>query len=307
MSDVVNTHFEKIQSFPCDYAVAHFTQYESSRTGLRVAVVDRRSTKVLGDFCLATEIHDDSGAPHTLEHLIFMGSRSHQYKGILDKLANRAYSSTNAWTDTDHTNYTLETAGWAGFAQILPIYLEHIILPTLHDSACYTEVHHVDGDGNDAGVVYSEMQALQNSAGEIMDLETKKLMFPEQIGYRYETGGMMEPLRVLTNERIRDFHKLMYQPKNLRLCITGQVDHKELLTILDKFEDGILNHIPAMSTPFKRPWIESPQPPAIEEDILKRVEFPEEDESVGEVYTCMFGPKVNSSIEGLMPIHGLSF
>ena len=36
---------------------------------------------------------------------------------MLNKLATRAYSSTNAWTATDHTAYTLDTAGWEGFAQ----------------------------------------------------------------------------------------------------------------------------------------------------------------------------------------------
>ena len=30
---------------------------------------------VNGYFCLATEAHDDDGLPHTLEHLIFLGSK----------------------------------------------------------------------------------------------------------------------------------------------------------------------------------------------------------------------------------------
>ena len=72
MADAVTSHFKKIQNFKSSFADAEFTQYESSRTGLRLVVVDRRSTKVQGEFCLATEIHDDSGAPHTLEHLVFM-------------------------------------------------------------------------------------------------------------------------------------------------------------------------------------------------------------------------------------------
>ena len=125
---------------------------------MRVVAVDQEGPKINGYFTLATEIHDDSGAPHTLEHLCFMGSKSFKYKGFLDRLATRAYSNTNAWTATDHTAYTLDTAGWAGFAQILPVYLEHVIVPTLTDAACYTEVHHIDPEGNDAGVVYSEMQ-----------------------------------------------------------------------------------------------------------------------------------------------------
>jgi len=47
------------------------------------------------------------------------GSKNYRYKGLLDRFANRAYSGTNAWTATDHTAYTLDTAGWDGFAQIV--------------------------------------------------------------------------------------------------------------------------------------------------------------------------------------------
>lgn len=247
------THFRTVQQFKIEFSPSILTQYESNRTGLRVVVVDQEGPKVLGYFALATEIHDDSGAPHTLEHLCFMGSKTYRYKGVLDKLAARAYSTTNAWTATDHTAYTLETAGWEGFAQILPVYLEHIIMPTLTDAACYTEVHHVDGDGHDAGVVYSEMQGVQNNQGELMDLRSKRLLYPEGDGFRYETGGMMEQLRALKADRIREFHKNMYQPKNLCLVIIGEVDHTSLLNVLDKFEETILENIPKPDAPFKRP------------------------------------------------------
>lgn len=48
---------------------------------------------------VATEAHDDDGLPHTLEHVIFMGSEDYPYKGVLDRLANRCLASgTNAWT-----------------------------------------------------------------------------------------------------------------------------------------------------------------------------------------------------------------
>jgi Zn-dependent M16 (insulinase) family peptidase len=183
---------------------------------------------------------------------VFMGSKSYQYKGLLDKLASRAYSNTNAWTATDHTAYTLDTAGWEGFAQILPVYLEHVILPTLTDEGCYTEVHHIDGEGNDAGVVYSEMQGVQNTGGEIMDIRARRLLYPEDVGFRYETGGLMENLRVLTADRIRAFHKEMYQPKNLCLVLVGEVNQGHLLQILDDFEETILDDIPRPDAPFKR-------------------------------------------------------
>lgn len=291
------THFKTTQKYNVQYSPHKITEYVSSRTGMRVVVVDQQGPKVQGFFAAATEILDDSGSPHTLEHLCFMGSKSYPYKGLLDKLATRGYSNTNAWTATDHTAYTLETAGYAAFAQILPVYLEHVILPTLTDAGCYTEVFHVDGTGHDAGVVYSEMQGVQNTQSELMELRGKRLMYPEGIGFRYETGGMMEQLRDLTAERIRRFHREMYQPKNLCLVIVGGADHNDLLSTLDRFEESILPDIPKPDAPFRRPWVDSPQPPPLKKSDVEVVEFPEEDESVGEIVIRYFGPSCNEHVQ----------
>ena len=290
------THFKTIQKLNLDYAPVTATQYESTKTGMRVVVVDQAGPKVSGYFALATEIRDDSGAPHTLEHLCFMGSKNYQYKGLLDKLATRAYSTTNAMTMVEQTAYTLDTAGWDGFGQILPVYLEHVIVPTLTDAGCYTEVHHVDGTGHDAGVVYSEMQGVQNTQEGLMELQARRLMYPDGNGFRYETGGMMEQLRVLTADRIRGFHKEMYQPKNLCLVLTGEVNHDELLHILDAFEETIKDDVPALDAPFQRPWTESKPTPPIKVTAIETVKFPEEDESMGEILVGFLGPDCNDHI-----------
>ncbi|KAA8906288.1 Metalloenzyme, LuxS/M16 peptidase-like protein [Sphaerosporella brunnea] len=283
-------HFRIVTKFRTDYSPSEITKYESLRTGMTAVVVDREGPKVHGFFAFATEIFDDSGAPHTLEHLCFMGSRSYPYKGILDRLATRAYSETNAWTATDHTAYTLDTAGWAGFAQILPVYLEHTLLPTLTDAGCLTEVHHINGEGQDAGVVYSEMQGVQNTQETLMNEKATKMLYPEGIGFRYETGGMMEALRVLTADRIRQFHKEMYQPKNLCVVIIGEVDHDDLLKVLDKFEDGIIKDVPELDFPWRRPWVDSKPVPLLKKSEVAVVEFPEKDESMGEVMVGLLGP-----------------
>ena len=134
-------------------------KYQSSLTGLTVVLARAESPIVNGYFCLATEAADNDGLPHTLEHLIFLGSEDYPYKEVLDLLANRCLADrTNAWTDTDHTCYTVYTAGPSGFLQILPVYMDHILYPTLREEDYLSEVHHVNGEGQDAGVVYSEMQ-----------------------------------------------------------------------------------------------------------------------------------------------------
>lgn len=51
---------------------------------------------------------------------------------MLDLFANRCLAQgTNAWTATDHTCYTMTTAGSEGFLNLLPIYLDHILYPTV--------------------------------------------------------------------------------------------------------------------------------------------------------------------------------
>ena len=245
-------HFKTVTFFQTTYSTSTVTKYASERTGMTVVVVDREGPKVHGYFALATEIHDNSGAPHTLEHLIFMGSKNYKYKGVLDQLATRAYAETNAWTATDHTAYTMDCAGWEGFRQILPVYLEHVLFPTLTDEGCMTEVYHIDGSGQDAGVVYAEMQGVQNTQESLMDEEARQMLYPEGQGFRYETGGLMEALRVLTTKRIRDFHKEMYQPKNLCVVVVGTVDHSELLETMEKFEDGVVDFVPAVDDAWRR-------------------------------------------------------
>lgn len=54
---------------------------------------------------------------------------------------------------------------------MLPIYVDHILHATMDDAGFVTEVHHINGEGEDAGVVYSEMQGRENQSYDRMALE----------------------------------------------------------------------------------------------------------------------------------------
>ena len=151
-----------------------------------------------------------------------MGSEKYPYKGILDNLANRAYSAgTNAWTDTDHTAYTIATAGEQGFLQFLPIYVDHILYPTITDAAFTTEVHHVDGKGQNSGVVYSEMQGRENTSGDLMALQMQRLFYQKTSAYRSETGGLQEALRVLTAQESGFTHFVRCRTLSHRMLLSS--------------------------------------------------------------------------------------
>lgn len=267
-------------------------KFRSTKTGMTVCVSEFDGPLISGYLCIATEAQDDDGLPHTLEHLIFMGSEDYPYKGVLDQLANRCLASgTNAWTDTDHTCYTMTTAGSKGFLNLLPIYLDHILYPLLTEAAFTTEVHHVNGEGDNAGVVYCEMQARENTGESLCMLNLLRTLYPAPCGYRYETGGLMRNLRESTNnQKVRAYHKNFYRPENLCVIVAGSVSPAEVLKALEPFEKKILSKGPRK--PFSRPW-QKPVP-AISGSLETVVLYPCDENDHGLVYLAFRGPPIKA-------------
>ncbi|RUP48608.1 Metalloenzyme, LuxS/M16 peptidase-like protein [Jimgerdemannia flammicorona] len=133
------------------------------------------------------------------------------------------------------------------------------------------------------------MQGRQNTSGDRLQHRMQRLMFPEGCGYRSETGGLMECLRDLGVKQIRDYHRSYYRPDNLCLVITGKIDHARLLRALVPVEERIIRKGPL--PPIRRPWVTSPQPPPLVKSVDEVVQFPDEDESMGEVMFAWMGPK----------------
>ncbi|XP_041971152.1 uncharacterized protein C05D11.1-like [Aricia agestis] len=282
------SHFKLISSTKASDVIP-VSKFVSEKTGLTVIIASVEGPLVNGFFCLATEAHDDDGLPHTLEHLVFLGSKRYPYKGILDLLANRCMAhGTNAWTDTDHTCYTIDTAGDVGMLTLLPIYIDHILQPTLTDEGFITEVHHIDGDGEDAGVVYCEMQGRENTADSRCELKLQRAMYPNN-GYSSETGGIMKNLREsTTNKKVRDFHKKFYRAENLTIILTGQIEAKDVFEALKTVEDDIIAKKNAEpQEDWVKPWQTIPPPPNYGD--LKEL-WPADTEDCGQVYFGWRGP-----------------
>ncbi|KAH8918957.1 hypothetical protein BT69DRAFT_1285256 [Atractiella rhizophila] len=286
---------------------AEVVLWRSRKSGLKVALVADDGPLVEGyftgrHFTFGSHRFSSSGRPHTLEHLIFLGSEKYPYKGVLDTLANRSFAQgTNAWTDTTHTCYTMSTAGQEGFLKLLPVYVDHLLYPTLTDSGFTTEVFHINGLGQEAGVVFSEMQGRENTSYDLMALQTQRLIYPEGSGYRSETGGLMEKLRVLDCQQIRDYHSHTYVPHNVLLLVVGSVNPQELLETLQRTveisaEGHGQAHGPTGPSEWKRPWVETPSAYREPRKLVEKIdviEFPDEEddeEGMGEVVITWLGP-----------------
>ena len=292
------------------------TLYKSPKTGLRGLCIQTGEPLCSLHVVIATESfttdwsHKDDGLPHTLEHAIFLGSAKYPFKGILDKLANRSLADgTNAWTATDHTCYTLQTAGYEGCLNLLPIYADHILFPTLSEQSFVTEIHHITKEGNDKGVVYCEMQGRENKDGSLVNLALMNLLYPSASGYSSETGGKMKNLRTLANSQVQRYHKENYTPDNVMFVLSGNIDSaQDFLNALDEVELNILQQ--GITAIKKRPWISSVVPSmdlsskgimepygttsSGESSTVKieplEIEFPSEDESRGTISIGWRGP-----------------
>ncbi|KAI8335048.1 Metalloenzyme, LuxS/M16 peptidase-like protein [Chlamydoabsidia padenii] len=303
------THFEQqCQFFVDPQSTILVSKYKSPQTGLTVVHVNLDSPLVSGFLAVPTEAFDDRGLAHCTEHLVFLGSKSYPYKGVLDSFATRAFArGTNAWTDIDHTCYNIMTAGGEGFLRFLPVYVDHILYPTLTESGFCTEVHHINGSGENAGkyknsVVYSEVQARQNTLLDRMQSRMRHLLFPDETcAYRNEPGGKMDFIRQLDIQQVRSYHQTYYRPDNLCIVIAGELDQSQLFTTLNTIDQNILTHNQQQPSPplhlcqqkqqRRRPWSSCLSSiPDLAQNITETVLFPDLDETIGAISISWLGP-----------------
>ncbi|UKK00565.2 histone acetyltransferase [Theileria orientalis] len=231
--------FVKILSFKIKHV--EVSEYMSLLTGVHVFFV-RYETPLVNTYLLVpTREETDEGLPHTLEHLIFLGSEKYPFRGTLDLVSCKSLSSgTNAWTSVDHTAYTLSTAGLEGTLQMLPIFLDHILRPSLTEIGFMTDIHHVTADGSSSGVAYCEMKSRENHPDEMMSFEALDKLYPGDSGYKRNTGGKLSGLRSTSIHRVRDFHKKFYNWNNLSIVLCGNVnDYKSVLAVVHDLEKSM--------------------------------------------------------------------
>ncbi|KAI9222054.1 hypothetical protein BC828DRAFT_379462 [Blastocladiella britannica] len=264
-------------------------------SGLRVVFADVEGPLAQVAIVVPTCVSDDSGLPHTLEHLCFMGSKGYPHRGFLDTAALLSISvGTNAWTDCDHTCYTVSTAGMEGLLTILPVFLDHVLCPTLSAASFTTEVYHVDGKAREQGVVMCEMMAREYTESDRSDLATRRALYSSQATYAWECGGLTKDIRKLTIDRIRAYHRKWYAAGNVTVVVFGHGtdDRAVLASVMQS---------PAMQ-PGAQPLVDTPKSNATDVGAhlapgmtTNVVPFPDEDEEMGSITLAWPGPELHPS------------
>lgn len=192
--------------------------------------------------------------------------------------------------------YTLSCAGSEGFLRLLPVYLNHILFPTLTRSGFITEVYSITETGDDNGAVYCEMQGRENSGESRGNLELLRNIYAGH-GYSMETGGIMKNIRdSLSIEKIREYHSNYYRAENLAVIVTGQVEIDEVAKAIAPIEKKIIER-KGKYPEFRKPW-QTPVSPLKETKDVK-ILFPSDEEECGIVYIGYLGPKATTDFETL--------
>ncbi|ORY06614.1 hypothetical protein K493DRAFT_18579 [Basidiobolus meristosporus CBS 931.73] len=270
--------------------------YKPSSSGFRIININVPGPLCYASIIVPTIADNDKGLPHTLEHLIFCGSKEFPLRGYLDSLANRSLSTgTNAYTTEDHTAYTLATAGAEGMINTLPVFLDHVLHPTLRDEQFVTEVYHVDGQGKEQGVVYSEMASREHSEADLLDFHLRKELYRGMTTYSHECGGLTPDIATLTNEEIIEYHKRFYHPDNITLILAGDnIDMEKLFNKLNEHPDTLEKTNFGAGCKEKELVFEPPtfSLPDGEVILTKVVPFPSNDDDVGSIGYGWRGPPV---------------
>lgn len=260
-------------------------------SGVRFILFAAPGPLVSATIVVGTEPISNAGHPHTLEHIIFLGSHNHPDRGYLDNLACRCLAEgTNAWTDNEYTAYTTKTVGFEGFRHLLPCFLDHVIRPRINAASFASEVYHIRADGKEAGVVFCEMQARENTESDLSDRAIFEALF-EGTPLSLESGGLCKDIRTLSNEDIMRFHCDQYCGANITVIVGGNgIQPADLLRCVRPLLDDISSQPgynygqPRWQTPLKLRRL-----PATSRKI---VHFPCPDEDIGTLILAWRGPGV---------------
>lgn len=113
---------------------------------------------------------------------------------------------------------------------LLPVFLDHVLRPTLTDPQFAMEVYHLDADANGQGVVYSEMAGREHSQSDLLDRSLRKLMYNDST-YANECGGLTPEIERLSNDEIKVYHKEWYSTDRVTLILAGAVPTEEELRV----------------------------------------------------------------------------
>lgn len=161
------------------------------------------------------------GSTHYLEHLLFKGTKTRSTVELA-RAFDRLGGEVNATTAKEYTNY---------YAVVLrddlptacSLILDMVTSPLLTE----------DDFAVERGVILSELRLAQDDPTDVLGERFLEAVLGEESTLAKPTGGTIASVEATTVDMVREHHRRHYRPNRLVVIAAGNVDHDELVRMVE--------------------------------------------------------------------------
>lgn len=210
--------------------------------GLRRSVFDNGLTVVsehmpgvrsvaFGAWVRAASIHesrDRMGVSHMLEHMVFKGTRRRSAREIALSLETLG-GSLDAYTSREHTVYQARVLD-EHLGDAADVIADLVFHPLLRAEDLALEKK----------VILEEISMVDDTPDDLVfELHNEELWGEHPYGY--SILGTRETVTALTTDQLRQLHARAYHPPQMVVAASGNVDHDDLVAILERTGWGAID------------------------------------------------------------------
>lgn len=161
-------------------------------------------------------IHSNKGLAHYLEHLKFneKGGKS------ANEFFEKSGSYSNAFTTFDFTSY--EVSSTSAFKENLNHLLDFVLTPYFTNTLVNKE----------RGIITEEIKMGEDNPYNTLYYGFNNNIF-NKYNYKYEVAGKIEDIKKITLEEITQTYNTFYNPNNMFLAVSGNVNPYEAMEIVN--------------------------------------------------------------------------
>ncbi|MQF69083.1 insulinase family protein [SAR202 cluster bacterium AD-804-J14_MRT_500m] len=167
------------------------------------------------------ETDEIAGATHFLEHLLFKGTESMPTAKQISAAIEGVGGVMNASTDRELTVYWCKVAR-SHFKTALSVLIDMVKNPLLDPEEMEKERH----------IIFEELRMSADYPSNRVDLLIDEMLWPDQPMGR-DIGGSKESVGRIKREDLLDLMEKQYTPSNVVISVAGDVDHDEVIDLLD--------------------------------------------------------------------------
>jgi predicted Zn-dependent peptidase len=178
----------------------------------------------IGIYVRTASVHESRqqmGISHLLEHMVFKGTERRSARELALELEVRG-GSLDAFTGRDYTSYQAHVLD-ADLPLAVEILTDIVRRPLLRESDLEPE----------RNVILEEINGVADTPDDLVFELHAETLWPEH-PYGYSILGTPDTLGALSTRELRDLHRDAYFRGNCVIAASGNVNHEQLLTVLER-------------------------------------------------------------------------